>query len=62
MHCTNPASPCDGGGDIAAYINARGDIEAWFYIAFFALPPRVGFDTQADSGEAPGPLPWRTGV
>jgi peptidyl-Lys metalloendopeptidase len=48
-HCrTNPAAPCDGAGDIAAtYINARGDIEAWFCNAFFNLHPNNGFDTQA---------------
>ncbi|MEY9330434.1 peptidyl-Lys metalloendopeptidase [Pseudomonas protegens] len=44
----NPNDPCDAPGDIAAtYVNARGDVQAWFCTAFFALPPRVGFDTQA---------------
>ncbi|MGC5703598.1 peptidase [Pseudomonas sp. NFXW11] len=47
---TNPVAPCNNANVIAAtYINARGDIEAWFCTAFFALPPRVGFDTQAGS-------------
>lgn len=47
---TNPVDPCDSAGVIAAtYENARGDIEAWFCTAFFVLPPRVGFDTQAGS-------------
>lgn len=47
---TNPVDPCDSADVIAAtYVNARGDIEAWFCTAFFALPPRVGFDTQAGS-------------
>lgn len=44
----DPHDPCDAVGDIAAtYVNARGDVEAWFCTAFFALPARVGFDTQA---------------
>ncbi len=46
----NPNDPCDAAGDIAAtFVNVRGDVEAWFCTAFFALPPRVGFDTQAGS-------------